>query len=215
MARPGTVRNTLALAVLGLLIEKPMHPYEMVNTLLERNKDASVKVTKSSLYDIVETLNKLGWVEEQAIERDGRRPERTVYTQTELGRQEFIRWLDELVRTPAKEYPKFLTAVGYLGALGREGAISALTERRERLAADAQATSTSLAGILETGVPRLFVIEVEYALRVIEAELAWVTQLISDIEDGTLGWPQQQLVDGQAIWTTTDSGVTKHIAQAK
>jgi DNA-binding PadR family transcriptional regulator len=205
----------LALAVLGLLIEKPMHPYEMVNTLLDRNKDASIKITKSSLYDIVDTLNRLGWIEEQAVERDGRRPERTVYTQTELGNREFIRWLDELVRTPTKEYPKFLTAVGYLGALGRDGAGAALAERRDRLSVEAEATRTSLTEILGTGVPRLFVIEMEYALQIINAELSWVTEIISDIEDGTLGWPQQHMVDGQAVWTTTDSGVTKQISQAK
>ena len=215
MAQQGAIRNTLALAVLGLLIEKPMHPYEMVNTLLDRNKDASVKVSKGSLYDIVESLTKLGWIEAQTIEREGRRPERTVYSQTELGRQEFIRWLDELVRTPAKEYPKFLTAVGYLGALGRDGAIAALAERAERLSTDAQESRRVLAEIHASGVPRLFVIEMEYALQQTDAELSWVKQLVSDIQDGNLGWPQSHVVDGEQIWTTTDLGVAKQISQQK
>ena len=38
------IANTLALAVLGLLQERPMHPYEMAATLRERHKDSSFKI---------------------------------------------------------------------------------------------------------------------------------------------------------------------------
>jgi hypothetical protein len=41
-------------------------------------------------------------------------------------------------------------------------------------------------------VPRLFVIEAEYALHMDRAELAWVTEVIGQIEDGSLGWPARQ-----------------------
>ena len=38
-------RNTLALAVMGLLMEGVKHPYEMAQTLRERNKGTSFKIT--------------------------------------------------------------------------------------------------------------------------------------------------------------------------
>jgi hypothetical protein len=41
------------------------------------------------------------------------------------------------------------------------------------------------------GVPRLFVIEAEYALAMLQAERAWVLELIDDIETGRLGWPRR------------------------
>ena len=38
------VRNPLAFAVLGSLSERPMHPYEMYQTLLQRREDYLVKI---------------------------------------------------------------------------------------------------------------------------------------------------------------------------
>src|ERR1700684_1941106 len=99
--------NTLALAVLGLLQERPMHPYEMASTLREGHKDSSFKVNSGSLYDTVEALARHGWIEPVETARDGRRPERTVYARTEAGDGEFVRWIGALVRTPVLEYPKF------------------------------------------------------------------------------------------------------------
>ena len=65
------VSNLLGLAVLGLLLEQPMHPYEMAATLRERNKDTSFKVKNGSLYDVVESLVRAGWIAEHSVERAG------------------------------------------------------------------------------------------------------------------------------------------------
>ena len=46
----------LALSALGLLVERPMHPYEMYQLLLERHEDRFVKVRPGSLYHSVERL---------------------------------------------------------------------------------------------------------------------------------------------------------------
>jgi DNA-binding PadR family transcriptional regulator len=105
------ISNTLALAILGLLQEQSMHPYEMAATLRERHKDSSFKINSGSLYDTVEVLVRHGWIEPVETGRDGRRPERTVYALTELGQAEFVAWIDELIRTPVAEYPKFIAAV--------------------------------------------------------------------------------------------------------
>ena len=41
--------NPLALAVLALLFERPMHPYEMAATLKQRHKGESIKIRYGSL----------------------------------------------------------------------------------------------------------------------------------------------------------------------
>jgi DNA-binding PadR family transcriptional regulator len=185
------ISNTLALAVLGMLQEQSMHPYEMASTLRERHKDSSFKVNSGSLYDTVEALARHGWIEPVATARDGKRPERTVYAPTELGQGEFVRWIDELIRTPIAEYPKFLAAVSYLGALGPDGAADALAERARNLAQRIEDTTAMLAGTVGSGaVPRLFMIEVECALHGWEAELTWTRRTIAEIRDGTLSWPR-------------------------
>jgi DNA-binding PadR family transcriptional regulator len=185
------VANTLALAVLGLLLERPMHPYEMASTLRERHKDTSFKINSGSLYDTVESLVRHGWIEPVGTARDGRRPERTVYAHTDLGRAEFVRWIEELIRTPTAEFPKFMAAVSYLGALGPDRAAQALSERVEQLSRRIADTSALLADTVGAGrAPRLFMIEVEYALHAWQAELDWTRRTIGEIRDGTLSWPQ-------------------------
>src|ERR1700722_19915954 len=139
------ITNTLALAVLGLLQERPMHPYEMAATLRARHKDSAFKVTSGALYDTVEALAREGWIEPAETKRDGRRPERTVYAFTALGQDEFLGWIDELIRTPVPEYPKFIAAVSYLGALGPDRAANALTERAGQLKRRIEETTAALA----------------------------------------------------------------------
>jgi DNA-binding PadR family transcriptional regulator len=187
---PRKIANTLALAVLGLLQERPMHPYEMASTLRERHKDGSFKINSGSLYDTVEALARHGWIEPVASGRDGRRPERTTYAHTELGQAEFVRWIDELIRTPVPEYPKFLAAVSYLGALGPDGAADALEVRARHLTERVAGTEEVLAATVGTGaVPRLFMIEAECAVHAWRAELDWTQRTVAEIRDGRLAWP--------------------------
>ena len=55
--------NPLALAVMALLTEQPMHPYEIAQTLRRRGKDATTKINYGSLYTVVQNLEKHGFVE--------------------------------------------------------------------------------------------------------------------------------------------------------
>lgn len=192
--------NPLALAVLGLLLESPLHPYEVAATLKERHKDSSFKISTGTLYDVVEALAREGWIAAEGTHRQGRRPERTVYALTDRGREQFVRRLDELLRVPAKEYPRFLAAVSYLGALSPEAATAALRERAESLADRIAETDRAYQEITGGGVPRMFMIELEYARHMMAAERDWVNRIIDEIGAGTLEWPRVTITDGG--WTT-------------
>ena len=184
------IANTLALAVLGLLQERPMHPYEMAAVLRERHKDSSFKINSGSLYDTVEALERYSWIEAVETVRDGRRPERTVYAFTALGQREFLAWIEELIAAPVPEYPKFIAAVSYLGALGPDRAREALAQRAEHLGRRIEDTEAALAATVGSGrVPRLYMIEVECALDAWQAELAWTRRTIAEIRTGALPWP--------------------------
>src|SRR5438067_9744544 len=104
------ISNPLALAVLALLAERPMHPYEMSSTLRERAKEESIKLNYGSLYSVVESLQRHKLIDVHEVVREGRRPERTVYAITEAGRTELVDWLSELLALPVKEYTQFEAA---------------------------------------------------------------------------------------------------------
>ncbi|MFJ2215138.1 PadR family transcriptional regulator [Streptomyces sp. NPDC101062] len=181
--------NPIVLAVLGLLLEQPSHPHQMLAELRRRSDHHAAAITRGTLYNTVGALAEAGWVATQSRERSGNRPERTVYALTQAGRDELVRRLESQIRTPEREFSRFLGAVSYLGALGPRGAVDALAERARRLGERVAADEDRLAEALEAGVPRLHVIEAEYVLGLARAELAWIDSVIDDIRTGSLNWP--------------------------
>src|SRR5580704_3114294 len=125
--------NPLALAVLVLLFERPMHPYEMASTLRERHAEGAVKVRYGSLYTVIELLQRDGYIVPMQTTREGRRPERTVYALTPAGAVEMRDWLADLLGNPVKEYPRFEAALALLPALKPERVTELLEARLLRL----------------------------------------------------------------------------------
>jgi DNA-binding PadR family transcriptional regulator len=89
--------NTLALAVLVLLFERPMHPYEIAATLRVRNRGGSIKIRYGSLYTVIEALLRDALIAVKETVREGRRPERTIYAITPAGLERMRTWLRELL----------------------------------------------------------------------------------------------------------------------
>jgi len=133
----------------------------------------------------VQNLEKHGFIEATGSNREGRRPERTIYAITEAGRAELKDWLRELVAEPEKEYPRFEAALSVLGVLPPDEVTELLEERLRALDAG---IAGQRAGLEQAGqqVPRVFLIEGEYALAMREAEATWVRTLLKELTDGTL-----------------------------
>lgn len=186
------VSNPLALAVLGCLAERPMHPYEMGTTMRERGTHESVKLNYGSLYSVVEALQKHGLISPRETVKDGRRPERTVYEITATGRLEFVDWLAELIGTPAKEYLAFEAGLSLMAGLAPDDAARLLDARAARLRSLLKAGEEMLRWALDLGVPRLFLIEGDYRRGQIHAEIDFVERLAASIRDesleGVAGW---------------------------
>lgn len=188
MASKRKVSNPLALAVLALLYERPMHPYEMVSTMRERGKHESVRLRYSSLYSVVSALEREGLIATRETVREGRRPERTVYGITGAGREEFLTWLRELLREPVKEYTQFAAGLSFLPGLPPEEAVALLRERVRLLERETGEMRSRLDAVVERlNLPRLFLIESEHELMLREAELGWVRRIVEEIEAGELG----------------------------
>jgi DNA-binding PadR family transcriptional regulator len=193
------VSNPLALAVLACLWEHPMHPYEIASTLRERGKDQSIKLNYGSLYTVVEALQQHTLIVAQETEREGRRPERTIYRLTDAGRMELIDWISELLSIPVKEYTHFEAGLSLAGVLSPEDIAALLTQRCNRLELEISQQRTILQLMRERGLARLFVIESEYSVSMREAELAWTRSLADEIRSGTLADLDQWTAMRQAL----------------
>ncbi|WP_055492997.1 PadR family transcriptional regulator [Streptomyces sp. TP-A0356] len=183
--------NPLALAVMATLCQKPMHPYEIAQTLRRQGKDISTKINYGSLYTVVQNLEKHGFVEVTEVERQGNRPERTIYGLTDAGRQEMTEWISDLMAVPVKEFPIFETALSLMGVLHPDEVVRLLEERLKNLEVQAASARGALEKLYET-LPRLFLVEAEYQLHMVEAQAQWVRGFLEEIEKGSLpgvdGW---------------------------
>ena len=178
--------NPLALAVLVCLYEKPMHPYEVAQTLRTRAKEQSVRLNYGSLYAVVESLEKKGFIKATGTLREGKRPQRTIYEITDEGSVEMTDWLTELIGTPNKEYPAFQAGLSFLPALDPDDALAALRHRAEALTMKLVAMRGAMQAATDAGLPRIFELESEYEERTLSAEYAFVRALIDEMENGTL-----------------------------
>ncbi len=192
------VSNPLALAVLSLLYERPMHPYEMATTLREREKAESIKLRFGSLYSVIDRLEQEGLIRAGERIREGKRPERTVYHITEAGSVEMRDWLRELVSTPVKEYPQFEAALSLLPGLPPDEAIEMLELRGELLDGMIEQIDARHEQAANYGIPALFMIESDYRKRMLECERVWIRQLIEQMVEES--WADIELLEGIPTW---------------
>ena len=190
---PRLPRSPLALAIMNLLLERPMHPYEMKTTMKQRGHDEVIKLKGASIYDTVERLERGGFIESQETSREGRRPERTVYALSETGRDELQTWMREIVSEPAREFPVFAAALAFIAGLDKAEAIELLQRRILMQEAQLAAGTTKLQGTLEAGIPRLFTLEGEYLVAIRRAEIDWVKQVVVDIQRGEVWLTYEQM----------------------
>jgi DNA-binding PadR family transcriptional regulator len=191
VAKRRKVGNLLGLQLLAMLVERPMHPYEMATELRDRGKEQDLKIQWGSLYTVVQNLEKHGFIEAAETTREGRRPERTVYQLTQAGRDEAADWLREIIGVPEREYPRLRTALSVLGVLPPDEVVDLVEARLAVLDEQLAKDRADLVKWQET-VPRIFLIESEYSLALEQAEAGWLRGLLAELKAGTL--------PGMAAW---------------
>lgn len=91
------------LVVLGLLNEKPRYGYE-IKMIIDNVMSHVIDVSSGSLYYALKKLREQDLVQETAVEKVGRRPERSIYEITELGKKAFAEDLPELIFPQARPF---------------------------------------------------------------------------------------------------------------
>lgn len=187
-------RSGLALAVLALAVEEPMHPYRMQQLIRERGKDRVVNVgQRSQLYKTIDRLVRDGLLAEQAVEREAGRPERTVYTATDAGRKAATDWTVDMLVAPRPEFGEFTAALAYLPLVTVTEALAALQARLAERRAVRDHARDELATVA-ADVSRLHLVEEEYLLAQLETDVAFVEGLVDDLTSGALTWDRDALL---------------------
>jgi DNA-binding PadR family transcriptional regulator len=175
------------IAVLALLREAPMHPYQMQSLLRLRHKDEILALKRGSLYHAIGRLVRDEFITAKSTGRQGRRPERTTYSITTAGRKEFTRVLRQIIAVPRRESSEFMAAMSFLVHLTPAESLPKLEERAHHLQSEIALRNAGVSAA-SAHVLRINLVESEYLIAMMKAELAWVCSLIADISSGKLAW---------------------------
>lgn len=184
----------LGVTVLGLLCERAMHPYEMCQLATARRARV-VKIRPGSLYHTVSRLEGDGLVRAAGTDREGNRPERTMYEITDAGRKALVNRVSEMLATLGSDFPQFPLALAEAHNVDAATVVELLRERLGHLEKAIADLETVAAQADSAEVPRIFLLGDEYLLTLAGAERQWLSSLVKEIECGDLPWLTPELLD--------------------
>jgi DNA-binding PadR family transcriptional regulator len=169
------------LLLLGLLLDRPMHGYELYQQIQAEGIDAWFNVSMAGVYYSLGKLRDLGLVAESR-QRGARSPRKSVYRLTDEGRSAFFAATEVQALSQAEIYLDYDVIIYLLNKLPRQRAISFLEQHRGFLAKQAQEVQLALAEEQERSQSPLRLALLDHKRRYLEMEQAWLADVIQDVE---------------------------------
>jgi DNA-binding PadR family transcriptional regulator len=191
--RPPAPLTPPGIAILSLLWRQPMHPYEMRHRIRVQEIDRVMKVTHGTLYSTVDRLTAAGLIQPMETSREGRRPERTVYEITGLGRDQLIDALRDGLMRVTPDYPGLAMVLAFAQLLDP----AEVTELLERRSIEAESQLSGMNAGVDAALKqraqgvqltRANLLEAEYLIALKRAEVDWLRAVVADLREGRLSW---------------------------
>jgi DNA-binding PadR family transcriptional regulator len=162
--------------VLWLLSEQSLHGYRIKKILDDQGLRFWFPIEFASIYSILRSLVKAGYVEAVLVEREGQRPQRTRYAITREGRRHLAELLERAWRELPSPADPFALALAARSDLEDDRRVPQLL--RERVAALRE--RLDLLEEIERSAPAREMAERQRALT--RAELEWAETLLASEE---------------------------------
>ena len=110
---------TIDLIVLGILKKESMSAYDIQKLVENRNISKWVKISTPSIYKKVIQLEEKGYITSTQV-KEGKMPEKAVYTLTDSGKSQFEKLMIEISLKPIHIFLDFNAVIVNLDSLSRE-----------------------------------------------------------------------------------------------
>lgn len=159
------------LTVLGLVVERPRHGYELDEVVAERGMRDWTALGFSSIYYVLGKLRDRGLVAEVAGERAHAKARRT-FTATEAGRRACAAAAEAAIAELRPLHPPVLAGLANSPAVPPARRAAALARRAE--AVEEKLAEVRRAAAAQPAAPRFVQAIFEYSLMQLEAEAQWL-----------------------------------------
>ncbi|KAB8141555.1 PadR family transcriptional regulator [Chloroflexia bacterium SDU3-3] len=175
------------LLILGVLRQQPQHGYDVRRTLELWNAEHWANIAYGSIYFALGKMEEEGLVDVIGAGQVGRRPARTTYAITPAGHAEFQRLLREYWWEYKPTIDPLQVAITFAHALPREDLLAAIQHRSQHMRAVLpQLHQRGEQLRQQPGMPGNIFAGLALASMQIETTLAWMDDLIGQIERGEL-----------------------------
>ena len=168
------------LLVLGLLLDRPMHGYELYQQIQAEDIDAWFNISMAGVYYSLGKLRDQGLVAESR-QREGRSARKSTYHLTEEGRVAFFAAMEMQAASQDRTSLDYDLVVYLLNRLPVQRAIALLQQRQAFLAGEAQRLQTALDAEQEQGSSPLKLAILEHHCRFLQMEQGWLDDVIRDV----------------------------------
>ena len=165
-------------AVLGLLVERPSHGYDLEQVIQQRGVREWTELAFSSIYFILNRLEKRGFA---SSHRDPQKKTRKIYSPTPSGREAFQRKTIAALDAPHPVYPSILLGLSNWPTISPQEGIDALARRLTALTAILANVEQAQA---RSGPAPPFVTAVfDYSLSQLRSEIDWLRRTMKLLGD--------------------------------
>jgi hypothetical protein len=105
-----------------------------------------------------------------------------------------VTWTLDMLTAPRHEFAEFTAALSYLPLLDPEVAADALALRLSDRRSELERQRRELDHVRDV-LPRAVLLDNEYALAHLEADVAYVAGLLDDLRSGAITWDRAELLD--------------------
>ena len=178
MTKPVATKTDLLL--LGLLLDRPMHGYELYQQIQAEGIDVWFNVSMAGVYYSLGKLRDQGLVAESR-QRGARSTRKSIYRLTEEGRGAFFAAMEAQAASQEKTYLNYDLVIYLLNKLPLQRATSLLEQRQAFLVEETRKVQTALAAEQDDGQSPLKLAIFDHARRFLEMEQDWLADVIRDI----------------------------------
>ncbi len=178
-----TSTTKIDLLLLGLLLDRPMHGYELYQQIQAEGIDTWFNVSMAGVYYSLGKLRDQGLVAESR-QRGGRSPRKSIYRLTEEGRASFFAAMETQALSQEPVYLDYDLVIYLLNRLPLQRVIALLEEHQALLAQQAQRVERLLVTEQERGDSPLRLAVLDHRRRYLEMEGQWLAEVIRGIQGG-------------------------------
>jgi DNA-binding PadR family transcriptional regulator len=184
MTAPSATKIDLLL--LGLLLDRPMHGYELYQQIQAEGIDAWFAVSMAGVYYSLGKLRDQGLVVESR-QRGQRSARKSIYRLTEEGRSAFFAAMEVQAASQELAHLDYDVVIYLLNKLPLRRAISLLEQHQAFLTERAKAVQADLEAEQMGGDSPLKTAVLDHKRRYLEMERGWLTDVMRDIQGEAAG----------------------------